>query len=676
MRSALSLSAALLALALPLAGQAPAPMTGTGAISGVIRSVATGQPVPAAVVSIQGGSGIFLARGNQRQLTDALGRFVFRDLPVGRGFRVRVSRTGFIDAEFGQAVPFGPAAIIDLANGQWFNRADVLMWKPGAISGRVVDEHGDPAVGVFVRVLAQQMIAGQIRLLAGAIGITDDRGEYRLAGLLPGRYLVVVPSVQAAVPYDLPLTRAGSNRPGAALEMQLMFSDLSDSTRLDAALDPDPSTRLIVGNYLTPPPPVNGRAQTYPMTFHPNVVTTAGALVIELGAAEDRRGVDIALRPVPAARVGGRVDGPVDQAAGLVLRLLPGGLEELGTGSEAATTVVGADGRFTFLNVPAGTYTIDARRGITELRFESAAARVPLPGTPGAVVQGASSGSLTIGPPGTGFATAGDLTADRSWTRMSITVGGDDFDNVIVPLHAGITLRGRLIFEGTTRAVATAPMGGGRAGGSSTPGTILERVPLPERMPTLYAEPAAADVSLGVLQSRSPAVDGDADTFSLTGLRAGEYVLRVRSGGERFMVKSIQAGGRDVTHRPIAIATGRNLSDVIVTFTAEIPSIAGSVQGDPSSVSRSAVIVFPVEKEQWTGYGLTPTRLRSEPTVAASYRFDALPAGDYFVVAVDVAQATAWQDPRFLARAAAVATRVTLGWGEARVVDLKLTRIQ
>jgi hypothetical protein len=671
-----SVSGALLAISLQLAGQEPAPMSGSGAISGVVRNAANGQPIPAAIVYVQGGSGIFLPRGNQRQLTDAQGRFVFRDLPVGRGFRVRVSRNGFIDAEFGQSVPFGPAGTIDLAQGQWFNRADVLMWKPGAISGRVVDEHGDPAVGVFVRVLAQQMIAGQTRLLAGAVGTTDDRGEYRIAGLLPSRYLVVVPSVQAAVPYDLPLTRAGSSRPGAALEMQLMFSDLSDSTRLDAALDPDPSTRLIVGNYLTPPPAVNGRPQTYPITFHPGVVTAAGAVPIDLGAAEDRRGVDIALRPVTAARVAGRVDGPPDQITGMVLRLMPAGLEELGNGSEAATTVVGADGRFTFLNVPAGTYTIDTRRALTELRFESASGRVPLPGTPGAVVQGASSGSLTIGPPGTGHATAGDLTADRSWTRTPVTVGAGDIDNLVVPLHAGITLRGRLIFEGTTRAVATAPMGGGRAGGTSTPAAILERVALPERMPTLYAEPAAADVSLGVLQSRSPAVDGDSDTFSLTGVRAGEYVLRVRSGAERYMVKSIQAGGRDVTHRAITIVTGQHISNVIVTFTAEIPSISGSVQGDPAAVARSAVMVFPVEKEQWTGYGLTPTRLRSQPAVAAAYRFDALPAGEYFVVAVDASQSTAWQDPKFLARAAGVATRVTIGWGEARVVDLKLARIQ
>jgi hypothetical protein len=675
-RLVISVSGAVLAITLPSAGQAPAPMTGTSAISGAVRTAATGQAIPAAVVTIQGGSGIVLQRGNQRQLTDAQGRFVFRDLPAGRGFRVLVARNGFMDSEFGQSVAFGPAGRIDLTEGQWFNRADVLMWKAGAIAGRVVDDNGDPAVGVFVRVLAQQMIAGQMRLIAGAVTTTDDRGDYRISGLLPSRYLVAVPSPQATVPYDMPLDRETVDR-SAAFERELLFTGLgAGSTRVDAALDLDSVNRLVIGNYLTPPPIANGRAQAYPITFHPSVVNAGGAVAIDLGPAEERGGVDIALRPVPAARVAGRVEGPLDQVAGLVLRLMPAGLEELGSGSEAATTSVYADGRFVFLSVPAGVYTIDTRTSITELRLQSPTSRMSLPGTPGDPFRNASSGDLTIGPPGTGYLTIGGAGRAGFWTRTAVTVGGSDVDNLIVPLNAGVMLRGRLLFEGTVRTVATSPAGGGRVGGSSTPVMIEERPPLPERMPTIYAEPAAADVSLGVVQSISPAVDGDSDTFSLTGLRAGEYVLRVRSGAGRYMVKSIQAGGRDVTHRPMAIATGRNLSDVVVTFTAEIPSIAGSVQGDPSAVARSAVMVFPVEKEQWAGYGLSPTRLRSQPTVASAYRFDALPAGDYFVVAVDVSQGTAWQDPRFLARAAGVATRVSIGWGEARVVDLKLTRIQ
>jgi uncharacterized protein YigA (DUF484 family) len=45
-------------------------------------------------------------------------------------------------------------------------------------------------------------------------------------------------------------------------------------------------------------------------------------------------------------------------------------------------------------------------------------------------------------------------------------------------------------------------------------------------------------------------------------------------------------------------------------------------------------------------------------------------------VAVDAAHVTAWQDPEFLDRAAAVATRVTLAWDETRTVDLNVVRIR
>lgn len=666
-----SMFVAVLAIALPRASQAPVPVAGTGAISGTVRSAVSGQPLAGAVVSISGGIGVALVRGNERQLTDAQGRFVFRNLPVSLAFTVRATRTGYIDAEFGQAAPLGPAGRIALAEGQWFNRADVQMWKPGAISGRVVDEHGDAAGGVYVRVLAQEMIAGQLRLLAGGSAKTDDRGEYRISGLLPSRYLIVVPSVQSTVPYAMPLDQdAAQSQSTASLERLIMLSGLgAPAPRVDAGLDLDTTNRLIVGNYMTPPP-ANGRTQTYPMTFYPNVTSAAGAVPIDLGPAEERRGVDVALRPVPAARVAGRVVAPFDQVAGLLLRLMPAGLEELGAGSEAATTFVDAEGRFVFLNVPAGSYTIDARRAMTQLRFDPATPQTGLPTTPGAPIRSSSSGSLVSGPDGTGWMTTDGSASDRFWTITPVTVGNADLDNVAVTLSDGATLRGRMLFEGSVRAVATA-VSGGIAGGASAPVMVVDRPPLPERMPTVYAEPASANVSLGLFSSTSPAVDGDTDTFAITGLRAGEYVLRVRSGAGRYMVKSIQVGGRDVTNSAVTMAPGRHISDIVVTFTSDMPVISGKVDGD-----GSAVIVFPVEKDQWTGYGLTPTRLLSQPAVAGGFRFEALPAGEYFVVAVDVAQIKAWQDPRFLARAEAVATRVRVGWGEARDVALKVTRIQ
>jgi hypothetical protein len=663
-------SAVLLAQGPPSNTSTPA---ATGAISGVVKSGATGRPIAGAVAELRFGSQIApgpLAR-IQRQLTDAQGRFVFRDLPPGPGYMVSATRAGFVKAEFGQSVMFGPTGTITLSEGQWFSQADILMWRPGAIMGRVSDERGDPVVETVVRVLARQYVAGQLKLLSGTAARTDDRGEYRIAGLLPGRYLVVVPSAQNTLPVDFVpdgFTRAPS--PGMAAENLLMgFSQVNPRT--DAGLDLDPAHRLIIGNHPAPPMQ-NGRPLAYPTTFHPGVTSPASATPIEIALSEERRGVDIVLQPVPAVRVSGRLEGSNEPVAGTPLRLMPAGLEELASGSESATTLAAADGRFVFLNVPAGSYTLDARRSTTQLTFQAGAPGASVPSAPGIRESSGSSGSLPSGPPGSGYSSRGSMTEDRYWTRTPVVVGAADLENVVVTLHRGVSVSGRMVYEGTARLVAVGPPTGGRAG-ASAPLALVPPAP-PDRGPVIVAEPADANASLGAPRSSGAVSPDGQDTFTIENLRSGRYVLRSASGAARYAIKSIVIAGRDVTYRPIDTSDRRDLNDIVITFTDKVTTIVGAVRGDPAP---AAVIAFPVERDQWTEYGFTPVRLKGVPAAGpAGYRLEGLPAGEYFLVAVDIAHVTAWQDPKFLERAAGAATRVTIGWGEMRTVDLALTRIR
>src|SRR6185295_5538403 len=102
----------------------------------------------------------------------------------------------------------------------------------------------------------------------------------------------------------------------------------------------------------------DGLRTAYPAAFYPGATKPADAAPIELKASEDRSGIDFQLQPVRTARVSGAVQGPADAIGNLLLRLIPLGAEELGQGSEAATTVTLADGRFTFFDVPAGSYVL------------------------------------------------------------------------------------------------------------------------------------------------------------------------------------------------------------------------------------------------------------------------------------------------------------------------------
>jgi hypothetical protein len=97
-------------------------------------------------------------------------------------------------------MPSDPLRSLPLKTDEWLPNIKVSIWRPGAISGTVRDESGEPVVGVVVRVLQRVRIQGRDEFLAGPVTRTDDRGAYRLANLPSARYLIQVPSVQAAMP--------------------------------------------------------------------------------------------------------------------------------------------------------------------------------------------------------------------------------------------------------------------------------------------------------------------------------------------------------------------------------------------------------------------------------------------------------------------------------------------
>ena len=68
----------------------------------------------------------------------------------------------------------------------------VLRLLPTAVvTGQVVDQNSNPLMHVEVKLLARRMDRGRMRLAVLGMGITDDRGEYRLYGIQPGDYYVL-----------------------------------------------------------------------------------------------------------------------------------------------------------------------------------------------------------------------------------------------------------------------------------------------------------------------------------------------------------------------------------------------------------------------------------------------------------------------------------------------------
>ena len=89
------------------------------------------------------------------------------------------------------------------------------MWKNAAITGMVVDEAGEPLVGIQVTSVRRTNVGGRRRFTPGVTATTDDRGIYRLARLVPGDYAVAIQSSQVSI---MP----------AGLEQQLTPQELAD----------------------------------------------------------------------------------------------------------------------------------------------------------------------------------------------------------------------------------------------------------------------------------------------------------------------------------------------------------------------------------------------------------------------------------------------------------------
>src|SRR5690606_32946783 len=149
-------------------------------------------------------------------------------------------------------------------------------------------------------------IAGVPQLLAGPAVKTDDRGDYRIAGLAPGHYVVYVPSPSATPAAAAPAGVFGRGTPPATINR----FGIPAPARTDAVSDVVAGHHLVIGNYVTPPPAADGRARAYGHTFHPSVNTVDASPSITLALGENRTGVDIGLRPERAVNIFGRAAGP------------------------------------------------------------------------------------------------------------------------------------------------------------------------------------------------------------------------------------------------------------------------------------------------------------------------------------------------------------------------------
>lgn len=160
--------------------------TGTSRIRGRVIAADTGEPLRRAIVRAFAPE----LRENRMTTTDAQGAYELKDLPAGR-YTVTVNKGSYISLQYGQTRPNQPGRPLQILDGQSVEKVDFALPHGSVITGRVVDEFGEPIADVMVTTMRQQAQQGRRRLMpSGRMVQTNDIGEFRLFGLSPGNYYV------------------------------------------------------------------------------------------------------------------------------------------------------------------------------------------------------------------------------------------------------------------------------------------------------------------------------------------------------------------------------------------------------------------------------------------------------------------------------------------------------
>lgn len=284
---------------------------GTARVRGSVVAADSGTPVRRAAVRLRSET----AGASLIAVTDVDGRFEFPAVRAGR-FTLSASKPGFVTIGAGQKFPSDPSRPFDVRDGQAYDAGEIRLPRGGAITGRVLDEFGEPVVEAQVRAFRTQYMQGHRRLVGVREAHTNDAGQFGLYGLAPGKY------------YVSGMQRVTGGGPFEAVPRDVQV--------------------------------VSGAAGFAP-TFFPGSVSAGDAQPVLVGAGSETPGIDFTLLPVRLVRVSGTVVDSKGRPAAGYLVMLNASRSDGAFLTNTSMAETRPDGTFVLPNVTPGEYRLDVR---------------------------------------------------------------------------------------------------------------------------------------------------------------------------------------------------------------------------------------------------------------------------------------------------------------------------
>jgi len=228
--------------------------------------------------------------------------------------------------------------------------------------------------------------------------------------------------------------------------------------------------------------------------------------------------------------------------------------------------------------------------------------------------------------------------------NMPVTINSD-LEGLVVMTMPGATITGQIVFD------------------QGPPQLPPGQQSFQMRVSGMVGDP---ENSMGMSSPQAAQVTPDF-TFTMKGLH-GELLLR--TGGPGMYLKSVTAGGRDITDTPHEFRNGEQVTIVMSTRASTLEGTVTDAAGKPAM--DGAILVFSEDKELWRSNATRTRRGNVDPT--GKYRIAGLLPGRYYIIALPrerLSQPMA-QDPTFYEQLTKEATAFVVGEDEQRQVDLKI----